>query len=124
MENEANKRKLFAEENFENIHILHGKTAFPGKVRGKVRVICSREDMKKFRNKEIVVSPMTDPDYLPIMKRASAFVTDEGGVLCHAAIVARELKKPCVISTKIATRVLRDGNEVFVDADQGEIKKI
>src|SRR3989338_1885385 len=66
---------------------------------------------------------MTDPSYLPIMKRALAFVTNEGGVLCHAAIVARELKKPCIIGTKHATHIFKDGDLVEVDAIQGIIKK-
>jgi pyruvate,water dikinase len=67
---------------------------------------------------------MTDPHYLPIMKKAAAFVTDEGGLLCHAAIVARELKKPCVISTKVATKIFKDGDLVEVDANRGIIRKI
>jgi len=56
------------------------------------------------------------------MKKAAAFVTDEGGITCHAAIVARELKKPCIIGTKIATQALKDGDEVEVDADKGAVK--
>ena len=67
---------------------------------------------------------MTEPSYLPIMKKAAAFITNEGGVLCHAAIVARELQKPCIIGTKIATHVFKDGDLVEVDADSGIIKKI
>ena len=59
---------------------------------------------------EILVSTMTVPDFLPAMKKAAAFVTDEGGITCHAAIVAREMKKPCVIGTKFATEVLRNGD--------------
>jgi pyruvate,water dikinase len=58
------------------------------------------------------------------MKRASAFITDEGGITCHAAIVARELKKPCIIGTKIATQVLKDGDEVEVDAERGIVRII
>mgnify|MGYP001564748046 CR=1 FL=1 len=58
------------------------------------------------------------------MRKAAAFVTDEGGILCHAAIVARELKKPCIIGTKIATRVFKDGDMVEVDATKGIVRKI
>ena len=65
---------------------------------------------------------MIKPDYLSAMKKAVAFVTDEGGITCHAAIVARELNKPCIIGTKIATKVLKDGDEVEVDADKGVVK--
>jgi len=69
-----------------------------------------------------LVSAMTHPEFLPIMKRACAFVTDEGGITCHASIVARELGKPCVIGTGNATKVFKDGDMVEVDGDNGHIK--
>jgi pyruvate,water dikinase len=62
---------------------------------------------------------MTDPRYVPLMKKAGAIVTDAGGVLCHAAIVSRELKIPCVVGTKFATQVCKDGDVVEVDAERG-----
>ena len=65
---------------------------------------------------------MTTPDYIPAMKKAAAFVTDEGGITCHAAIIAREMKKPCIVGTKIATKVLHDGDLVEVDADKGVVR--
>ena len=67
---------------------------------------------------------MTTPDYVSAMKLASAFVTDEGGLLCHASIIARELKKPCIIGTKIATKVLKDGDLVEVNANEGFVRII
>ena len=67
---------------------------------------------------------MTRPDYLALMKKAAAFVTDSGGILCHAAIVAREMKKPCVIGTQVATKVFQDGDIVEVDAEKGVVTKI
>jgi pyruvate,water dikinase len=60
---------------------------------------------------------MTLPDYVPAMKKAAAIITDEGGVTCHAAIVSRELKIPCIVGTKIATKVLKDGDMVDVNAN-------
>ncbi len=90
-----------------------------GKVTGKVRIVFEYAQLNKVKKNDILVTSMTTPDFLPAMKRASAFITDEGGMLCHAAIVARELKKPCIIGTKIATKVLRDGMEVEVDANHG-----
>src|SRR3989344_4904726 len=99
-----------------------GFSAFKGKVKGRVRILIRKKDMNSLKDGEILVSPMTTPDFLPAMKRASAIVTDEGGIVCHAAIVARELKKPCVIGTKIATQVLRDGDFVEVDADNGVVR--
>ena len=65
---------------------------------------------------------MTTPDFVPAMKKASAFITDEGGITCHAVIIAREMKKPCIIGTKIATQILKDGDLVEVDADNGVVR--
>jgi len=65
---------------------------------------------------------MTHPEFLPMMRKAVAFVTDEGGITCHAAIVAREMKRPCIIGTKNATKVLKDGDMVEVDAEKGIVK--
>ena len=67
---------------------------------------------------------MTTPEYLPAMEKAAAFVTDEGGILCHAAIVARELKKPCIVGTQYATKIFKDGDLVEVDAEKGVVRKI
>ena len=74
------------------------------------------------KDNEILVSPMTVPDYLPAMKKAKAIITDEGGITCHAAIVSRELGIPCIVGTKIATQVLKDGDRVEVDANKGIVK--
>ena len=65
---------------------------------------------------------MTSVDFIPLMTRASAFVTNEGGVTSHAAIVSREMNKPCIIGTKIATHILKDGDLVEVDADKGVVR--
>jgi phosphohistidine swiveling domain-containing protein len=100
---------------------LSGTVAYKGNAVGKCRVV------KNFRAAsikigDILVTGMTNPNYLPLMKRAGAIITDGGGMLSHAAIVARELKKPCVIGTKIATQVLHDGDLVEVDAENGIVK--
>ncbi len=104
--------------------IIKGTPAFSGQAKGRVMIIKNKEKIKLFKKGYILVSPMTTPDYLPAMKKAKAFITDEGGMLCHAAIVARELKKPCIIGTKIATKVLHDGDFVEVDAEKGIVKII
>ncbi|MDP3697773.1 MAG: PEP/pyruvate-binding domain-containing protein, partial [Candidatus Taylorbacteria bacterium] len=101
-----------------------GNVAFPGQARGVVKVVRKREDFSKVKNGDVLVAVMTNANFLPILKKASAFITDEGGITCHAAIVARELKKPCIIGTKIATQVLKDGDLVEVDADKGIVKII
>jgi pyruvate,water dikinase len=108
----------------ETTDSIRGNIAYTGKVSGSVCKIFSRADISKFRKGNILVAPMTTPWYLPLMKNAKAFVTDEGGVTCHAAVVAREFKKPCIIGTKIATQVLKDGDIVEVDADTGVVKKL
>lgn len=105
-------------------HELKGFTASRGKVTGKVKIIESVEEINKIEEGDVLVAVMTRPDYLPAMQKASAFVTDEGGITCHAAIVAREMKKPCIIGTKIATKTFKDGDMVEVDADKGIVKII
>ncbi len=102
---------------------ITGVCAFAGKIRGKVRIVNDPAGVE-FKGGEILVSRMTRPEYLPLIQKAAAFVTDGGGVLSHAAIVARELKKPCVIGTKIATKVFKDGDLVEVDAVNGVVRKI
>jgi phosphoenolpyruvate synthase/pyruvate phosphate dikinase len=106
----------------KNVSELKGTTAFKGIVSGKVRVVLDPSKSNDFKEGEILVAEMTRPEYVPIMDKALAVITDGGGALCHAAIVARELKKPCIIGTKNATKVLKDGDLVEVNADKGTIK--
>ncbi len=101
---------------------LKGSIAYAGLVRGIVKIVLTKEDIPKFKAGNILVSSATNPDLISAMKKAAAFVTDTGGIICHAAIVARELKKPCVIGTKIATSVLKDGDFVEVDANHGLVR--
>jgi phosphoenolpyruvate synthase/pyruvate phosphate dikinase len=103
---------------------IEGTIAHKGIVRGTVKTVYGAKDIQKIKDGDVLVSPMTRPEFLPAMKKASAFVTDEGGITCHAAIVARELKKPCIIGTRIATKVLKDGDLVEVNADEGVVRKI
>jgi len=91
---------------------------------GKVHKILSASKLKEFKKGEILVTKMTDPDWVPIMKIASAIVTDEGSKTCHASIVSRELGIPCVVGTEKASKVLRNGQEITVDCSQGMQGKI
>lgn len=102
--------------------IITGRTAFPGIVSGPVKIVRGNKDFDKIKKGDILVASMTTPSMAPIMKRAAAFVTDEGGITCHAAILAREMKKPCVIGTKKATSSLKDGYLVEVNANKGVVK--
>ena len=103
---------------------VKGKPAFCGIVKGRVRLLLSKTKINLLRKGEILVTGMTTPEFVPAMKKAGAIVTDEGGITCHAAIVSREMKIPCIIGTKIATRVLKDGDLVEVDANKGIVKKL
>ncbi|PIY95624.1 MAG: hypothetical protein COY66_06295 [Candidatus Kerfeldbacteria bacterium CG_4_10_14_0_8_um_filter_42_10] len=114
----------YEEQADKNIKELKGTPAYPGKVKGIVKLIASAKEMSKMNKGDVLVSPATNPNLLPAMKKAKAIITDEGGVTCHAAIVSRELKIPCVIGTRIASKVLKDGDKVEIDAAQGLIKKV
>lgn len=103
---------------------LKGQTGCLGKATGRVRILKRAEDAYKFVQGEILVAIATDPDIVPAMKKAAAIVTEQGGVTSHAAIVSREFNIPCVIGTKIATRVLKDGDLVEVDANKGVVRKL
>lgn len=103
---------------------LQGQAAYPGKARGRVKIINTMQEMVKIHVGNILVSRMTNPDIVQAMKVAAAIVTDLGGITSHAAIVARELRRPCVIGTKFATQVLHDGDTVEVDANKGIVRKI
>lgn len=109
------------EEKQENT--IKGMTACRGIAQGKVGVIFNSEQVKDF-DADVLITPMTAPDFLPAIERAKAIVTDEGGLTSHIAIVARELEKPCIMSTKIATKVFKDGDLVEVDANNGTIRKL
>ena len=112
------------EKDIPKTNEIKGTPAFGGVIRGKVKIVFNNLELKKVQRGDILVASMTTPDFITAMERAAAFVTDEGGILCHAAIVSREMKKPCVIGTKVATKILQDGDEVEVDANKGEIRVI
>jgi phosphohistidine swiveling domain-containing protein len=101
---------------------LKGNVAYRGFVKGRARIILSSADFYKFRIGDILVTSMTRPEFVPLMKKAIGVITDEGGITCHAAIISRELRIPCVIGTKNATKFLKDGDLVDIDADNGIIK--
>lgn len=103
---------------------LTGQTACLGIATGKVCIINSAIDMVKMNPGDILVSIATNPDIVPAMKKAAAIITEQGGITSHAAIVSRELNTPCIIGTKIATKALKDGDMVEVDANKGMVKII
>lgn len=101
--------------------LVRGLPAAPGSASGRVRVLRTPEEGNRLMDNEILVAPMTNPDWLPAIRRAAAVVTETGGMTCHAAIVARELGVPCVVGARDATTVLRDGQSVTVDGSRGNV---
>lgn len=101
--------------------ILEGISASPGIGTGRVVILKSPKEINKISTGDVLVAPMTSPDYVPAMKKASAIITDQGGMTSHAAIVSRELGIPCVVGTKVATSTLKEGWIVSVDGKRGQI---
>ena len=89
---------------------MKGQCAYVGKVCGKVKIIQIPADMEKMNHGDVLISQATSPDLLLAMKKASAIVTNTGGLICHAAITARELKIPCIVGTGKATLIFKDGD--------------
>jgi len=105
----------------DNAPILRGFGASPGVAGGIARILHGPAEMDRLKAGEVLVTSMTTPDMVPAMSQASAIVTDEGGMTCHAAIVSRELGVPCVVGTREATRLIADGAEVTVDGKTGSV---
>lgn len=97
-------------------------SAIKKKIIGKARIILKEKDFSKFKKGDILVTKETNPTFLPVMLKAAAFVTDFGGILCHAAIVAREMKKACIVNTKFASEIIKDGDIVEIDTDKATVK--
>lgn len=102
--------------------VVKGLVAQSGLAVGRAVVVRTWHDTRRVNRGDILIANTTHPNYLSAMKRAAAFVTNEGGIISHAAIVARELGKPCIVGTRIATKVFKDGDRVAVDADRGVVQ--
>lgn len=124
-----------AEQALEKFHSiskteLTGQIACLGKALGKAHIVIPGNldmllhDLKSFQQGEILITTMTQPNMVPIMKKAAAIVTDEGGITSHAAIISREFKIPCIVGTQRATKIFRNGDQVMVNADSGTVSKI
>ena len=105
----------------EGAMLIAGLGAAPGIASGKVRVLRTPEEGKLLLPGEILVAPMTSPDWVPTIRRAAGLITDAGGMTCHAAIVSRELRIPCIVGTREATKILRDGELVTLDGRRGQV---
>ncbi len=125
----GHKAKIFAKkltglENNSKIKEAKGQCAYTGKVKGRIKIIQTPADVDKMQRGDILISQATSPDLLPAMKKAGAIVTNTGGLICHAAITARELKIPCIVGTINVTLIFKDGDMVLVDANKGIVKLI
>jgi len=136
--NEENINKFFSGEEVEeiikpfvDIKIDKNLKEFKGisvsignksRIKGTVKLVKSGKEISKINKGDVLVTPMTAPDYVVGMRKAIAIITDEGGMTCHAAIVSRELGIPCIVGTKIATKVLKDSDVVEVDGENGVVK--
>lgn len=117
LEEERKKEKVLGEE-------IKGAVACKGKARGQVRIVMDPKVMGRMKRGDILVTNMTTPDLMQAIEKSAAIVTDEGGILCHAAIVSRELGIPCVIGTERATTIFKDGDLIEVDAERGVVRKL
>lgn len=118
------KQKLIPDKDFSKTKMVEGKSAYPGIIKGKVFVFNwgSKDFNKQIANMPegaVLVAGQTRPSLMPAIRKASAIVTDEGGITSHAAIVSRELKIPCVIGTEYATKIFKTGDLVEVNANKG-----
>ena len=122
---EFSNKIIRAEEKVQKkLDELKGTTACPGNVKGRVKIINIPDDISKMERGDILISAATTPSIVSAMRKAAAIVTDEGGLTCHASIVSRELGTPCIVGTKIVTKVFKDGDMVNVDASSGVIKRL
>jgi len=118
------KNSLSKHEKLADMIEITGIIASMGDISGHVKICKTIKEIEEFKEGEVLVTGMTRPEFVPAMKKAAAIVTDEGGITSHAAVISRELKKPCIIGTKIATKVLKNGDFVEVKANHGVVKKI
>lgn len=139
MSNPVRARKLSDNETKKIIEFDHrqadatsfnGSVVYPGKVTGFAKIVPAlftakehKDYIDTLKKTDIIVAPMTAPDLTPAFSRVAAVITDEGGIMSHAALVAREKRIPCIIGTRVATRALHNGDKITVDANSGTITK-
>jgi len=123
-------KALFLHKRFGKVRkikesMIHGRVASVGKeyhFRGTAKVVLTIKEIGKVKKGDVLVTTMTSPDFVIGMKKAIAIITDTGGILSHAAIVSRELKKPCIVGTEVATKVIHDGDIVEIHSGRGTVR--
>ena len=103
---------------------INGLVVSKGRYKGRVRLVTDFDNLRNVKKGEVLVTHMTRPQFNGQIKDVGAIITNEGGILCHAAMLAREYNIPCIVGTKSATKVLKDGDLVEVDADRGVVTKL
>ncbi len=121
IQNEIAKIYKNSNENNNNKKIISGSIANMGKVTGTAKVLNKYEDIYKVEKGDIIVATMTTPDYISAMEKSAGFITDEGGITCHAAIISREFNVPCIVGTINGTKEIKDGQIIELDAYNGKI---
>lgn len=120
----AETYKILQEEEILDKKVISGSIANRGRVRGTARILNTYNDIYKVKKGDIIVTTMTTPDYVSAMEKAAGFITDEGGITCHAAIISREFNVPCIVGTVNATKEIKDGEIIELDAYNGKIYKL
>lgn len=115
---------VFQNNSSENSSKISGRSASSGIVKGRAVLVLSSDDLSKVKKDSIIISTMTSPEFVVVMEKAKAIVTDEGGMSSHAAIVSREMGIPCIVGTENATKILKDGDLIEVDANEGIVRKL
>jgi phosphohistidine swiveling domain-containing protein len=121
---EKNKKMIhhiLEEKNQDNLDSIYGTCVSTGRAVGRVSICRNLQEINAFEEGNVLVASMTRPEYLPAMKKAVAIITDEGGLTSHAAIVARELGVPCIVGVRGATKRIKDGDSIEVDANKGQV---
>jgi phosphohistidine swiveling domain-containing protein len=108
-------------ENKEELFLVSGKPACRGTALGSACIVLDNNDFQKVKSGSILVTPMTTPDFIEVANLISGLVTDRGGILCHAAILAREFNIPCIVGCHTATIAIKDGELIRVDAISGVV---
>ena len=124
IQNEIAKEFKTTDDTYDNEDIIIGDIANKGKAKGIAKILTSYNDVYKVQKGDIIVATMTTPDYIFAMEKAAGFITDEGGITCHAAILSREFNVPCIVGTIDATKKIKDGDLIEIDAYNGKIYKI
>ncbi|MFH1236047.1 MAG: PEP-utilizing enzyme [Parcubacteria group bacterium] len=118
------KNITFEKAHSKAVKELRGTPACPGRVVGIVRIVNIPQEMQKMKSGDIMVAHNTNPNLVPAMRKAGALISEAGGLTCHTAIVARELRIPCIVGVPGADKALKDGDKVEVNANQGIVRRI